>query len=432
MNASLHRQSNVTVNRQGRVVRRDFLRAIPLAGLAAGTLNWSDAMTVGAEDLRQQGTACILLWMQGGPSQFETFSPKPNHENGGETRAIPTSVSGIHIAENLPEIATKMDDLCLIRSMNSREGSHPRASYLMHTGYLPTASVKYPSIGSHVAHQIGDVDAELPSFVRIGRARGGSNGGFLGVGYDPFVMAQAGRMPENTTLTTTEDRHERRVHLMDRLETSYRTKEGQAEVREHHELYQKASRLVLSPNMNSFDINQEPIEVREMYGQTSFGQGCLLARRLVETGVTFVEVALGNWDTHQDNFERSAQLCEQLDRGYAGLIQDLKDRGMLDKTLVVWMGEFGRTPRINPRGGRDHFPRAFNVALAGGGVRGGQVIGETDAAGESVTARNVQVTDLFRTIFHGLNIDPDHENMSGIGRPIKIVDGGETVQEVFS
>lgn len=431
MTLSLFRQTNVAVDRRGGVRRRDFLRAIPLAGLAAGGLTWPDLMTVEAAHLRQQGKACILLWMQGGPSQFETFSPKPNHPNGGETKAISTAVSGIEIAENLPEVARVMNDLCVIRSVQSKEGNHPRAQYLLHTGYLPSASVKYPTLGAHVAHQLGDPQSELPGFVRIGRVRGGGGGGLLGVRYDPFAISNPERMPENTELASDRDRYRRRLQLLDRLETGYEAAGGQQEVADHRQLYDQASRLVLSPKMQAFDVEREPANVRQAYGDSSFAHGCLLARRLVEEGITFVEVIADNWDTHFDNFAQTRERCQEIDRPYAQLLRDLRERGMLEHTLVIWMGEFGRTPRINPRGGRDHFPRAFNMALAGAGVRGGQVIGRTDDEGASVADQPVGVNDLFRTICQALQINADHENMSSIGRPIKIVDGGRVVPEVF-
>ncbi len=416
---------------RGQVRRRDFLRSVSLAGLAAGTLHWTDMLSANAADLRSRGMSCILLWMQGGPSQFETFSPKEGHANGGETKAIKTSVAGIEIAENLPHVAQSMNDICLIRSMTSKEGSHPRATYLMHTGYLPTASVKYPSLGAMVAQQLGDQTAELPNFVRIGQSRDGSGGGLLGVEYDPFVVGNASTLPENTRPASSSTRYQRRLGLLDQLEGHYAENGGKQEVADHRKLYEKASKMILSPQMTTFDINKESRATREAYGSSNFGQGCLLARRLVESGVTFVEVGLGNWDTHDDNFARVKTLCGQLDQPYAALLNDLKQRGMLEKTLVVWMGEFGRTPRINPRGGRDHYPRAFNVALAGGGVKGGQVIGKTDAGGTSVNDRPVGVSDLLRTVCTGLKINPDHANMSSIGRPIKLVDGGEVVNEVF-
>jgi hypothetical protein len=431
MTTQLHHQIDVSVNRHGHVRRRDFLRTISAAGAAAGALSWADVMSLEAADLRSRGMACILLWMQGGPSQFETFSPKPGHSNGGETKAIDTSVSGIQIAENLPKTAQVMDDICIVRSMNSKEGSHPRATFLMHTGYLPSASVKYPTIGAHVAHQLGDPAFDLPSFVRVGPQRGGPGGGLLGVEFDPLTVADANRMPENTTLATNDARYRRRLQLLGRLESEFEANGGQQEVYDHRKLYDKASKLVLSPKMDTFNLQREPSSMRQAYGSSQFANGCLLARRLVEAGVTFVEVTAGNWDTHDNNFERSKQLCQQIDQPYAQLLADLKQRGMLDKTLVIWMGEFGRTPRVNARAGRDHYPRAFNVTLAGGGVKGGQVIGKTDAGGDSVTSRPVGVSDLFRTICHGLQINADHENMSSVGRPIKIVDGGQAVKEVF-
>ena len=245
-------------------------------------------------------------------------------------------------------------------------------------------------------------------------------------------MTDAKRKPDNTELMTDELRYRRRVGLLDKLEQEYASSGGEQEVNNQRKTYDKASKLVLSPKMSAFDIEREPAKVRESYGDSSFAAGCLLARRLVETGVTFVEVSLGNWDTHDDNFNRAATLCGQMDQPYAALLKDLRERGMLDNTLVVWAGEFGRTPTINPRGGRDHYPRAFNIALAGGGVKGGQVIGSTDTGGTSVEDRPVGVSDLLRTVCHSLKIDANHEHMSSIGRPIKIVDGGEVITEVFA
>jgi hypothetical protein len=431
MTHSVHIESNVTI-RRGIIQRRDFLKAIPAAAAAAGVLSWSDLMSVRAADLRKSGKACILLWMQGAPSQFETFDPKPGHANGGETKAIKTAVSGIEIAENLPQVAKAMRELCVIRSLNSREGQHPRATYLMHTGYLPTATVKYPTIGSIVAKEIGNQASDLPSFVRIGNQRFGDGAGLLGVDYDPLVMQAAGRPPENTTLASSAPRFQRRLGLLEQMQTDYANQGGKQAVADHQKVYAQAAKLVLSPKMQAFDINQEPQSARDAYGSSAFGQGCLLARRLVETGVTFVEVSLGNWDTHQDNFNRTRTLCQQLDQPFAALVADLKQRGMLESTLIVWMGEFGRTPRINPNSGRDHYPRAFSAVLAGCGVKGGQVVGATDAGGENVRGKPVGVSDMLRTICHALGIDANKENMSSIGRPIRIVDGGELVSQVFS
>jgi uncharacterized protein (DUF1501 family) len=418
--------------------RRDFVKWIPasaLAGsaMAGSALSWHDRLCLGADDLRQRGLACILLWMQGGPSQFETFSPKPDHANGGEKKAIDTCVSGIQISENFPHVAEIADRLAIIRSMTAKEGNHQRASQLMHTGYTPNASVKYPSLGSIAHQQISDAASELPGFVSIGQG-GKANltrGGILGVEYDAFTMASPERLPDNAVPTTPEPRYRRRLSLLDRLERHADDAALRQKIVDHQSVYKKASRMILSKSMTAFDLSQESTAAREAYGKGDFAAGCLLARRLVEAGVTFVEVVSNGWDTHQDNFERTSNLAGQVDQPFAQLIRDLDERGRLDDTLVIWMGEFGRTPKINPRSGRDHYPKAFNVALAGGGVRGGQVIGETDAGGTTVSERPVSVQDLFRSVCTSLGIDADQENMSPIGRPIPIVDGGSAVAELF-
>ena len=430
--APLQHHTNIALQ-QGHVVgRRDFLRQITATGLAAGACNWTDAISASADDLRSRGMACILLWMQGGPSQFETFSPKPGHANGGETKAISTNVAGIQIAEHLPQCAKIMNELAIIRSMTSKEGNHQRATYLLHHGYLPMGGVKFPTLGSNVAHQIGDAANQLPSYVRIGgRLPNSGSGGFLGVDYDPLVLRSAERMPENTKPTTPVDRFHRRLGLLDSLQSNFAEGAGAQVVADHHKLTERAAEMILSPSMKAFDLDQEPKQVREAYGQGNFASGCQMARRLVEHGVTFVEVVSNGWDTHQDVFSRTAELAGQIDQPMAMLIKDLKQRGMLDKTLVVWMGEFGRSPSVNPRAGRGHYPKAFNAVVAGGGVHGGQVIGQTNAAGAEVTDRPVTVNDLFRTIYHTLDIDSDTENMSRLGRPIKLVDGGEVVEELF-
>lgn len=429
----LQHHTNIAIKHGHIVGRRDFLRQMTAAGLAAGACNWTDVISASAEELRSRGMACILLWMQGGPSQFETFSPKPGTTNGGETKAISTNVAGIQIAEHLPKCAEVMDELAIIRSMTSKEGNHQRASYLLHHGYLPMGGVKFPTLGSNVAHQIGDAANQLPSYVRIGgRLPNGGNGGFLGVEYDPLVLNSAERMPQNTKPRTKMDRYHRRLGLLDSMQSSFGAAGGEEVVADHRKLTQRAADMILSPSMKAFDIQQEPKQLREAYGTGNFASGCQMARRLIEHGVTFVEVVSNGWDTHQDVFSRTAELTAQVDQPMATLITDLKQRGMLDRTLVVWMGEFGRTPRINPRAGRDHYPKAFNAVLAGGGVQGGQVIGATNPAGTEVADRPVTVNDLFRTIYHTLDIDADHENVSKIGRPIKLVDGGEVIDELFT
>lgn len=407
-----------------RFTRRRALQIVSGSALAAGTASFSELMADQADTLRREGRAMILLWMRGGPSQFETLDPKPGTENGGPTTAIETSVPGIRIADNFPELAKEMDDVAIIRSMTNKEGSHPRATYQMHTGYLPAGSVKHPALGSCVAQQLGDPESELPSFVSIGGTLGS---GFLGMDYEPFVVGNPGQLPANVALPTSRDRFARRRGLLQRLETEFAESGARQLVESHRSIYGKSARLVLSPEVKAFDIAEESSSLRGRYGDDNFGRGCLLARRLVERGVTFVEVRSGNWDTHQNNFEQCADNAGVVDPATATLIADLRERGLLDRTLVVWMGEFGRTPRINPRNGRDHYPRVFSAAMAGGGIRGGQVYGSSTASGTAVADSPVTVQDLFRTICSSLKVDANHENISPLGRPLKVVDGGSVI-----
>lgn len=431
MNTHVVHLARAAIRGDGRIARRDFIKGVSAGALAAGGLAWGDWMSLQAAELRKRGMACIVLWMAGGPSQFETFSPLSGHENAGETKAIDTAVPGIRIAEGFPQVAKIAGEIAIIRSMTSKEGNHARAAQLLHTGYLPTPTVKYPSLGSIAAHEIADKACELPSYVRIGRGGFNAGGGFLGVEFDPFVLARGDRPPENAAPTTDVERFRRRQQLLERMEAGYAQSGGGAQVADHKKLYESATRMILSSQMAAFDLAREPDAVRTAYGEGPFASGCLLARRLVEQGVTFVEVVQGGWDTHADNFAQTKTLAGQIDRPMAQLVSDLKQRGMLERTLVVWMGEFGRTPKVNPRGGRDHYPQAFNVLLAGGGVRGGQVIGRVSRDGSKVEERGVTVPDLFRSFCHSLKMDPDKEQSTPIGRPIKIVDGGAVVRELF-
>jgi uncharacterized protein (DUF1501 family) len=414
---------------RGVVSRRSFLRGISAGAIASGSLGFTDLMNLYADDLRRQGKALILLWMEGGPSQLETFDPKPGHENGGGTAVIDTAVPGIQIAAGWEQTAAMMNDIALIRSLTNREGNHQRATYQLHTGYIPAGGVKHPSFGCCVAERIGDAELDLPSVVSVGRTIGA---GFLGVNYEPFVVDNPNQMPANITAAIGEDRLQQRLGLFNQLEQGFADRGAVDAVRNQRELYEKASSLVFSERTRAFDLNEESAETRARYGENNFGQGCLLARRLVEVGVTFVEVRMNGWDTHAENNARTTELASQVDPGFSGLVTDLKDRGMLDRTVVLWLGEFGRTPKVNARAGRDHYPRVFNAAIAGGGVRGGQVIGSSTADGAEVAERPVGVTDLFSSLCHALEVDPTHENLATLGRPLKIVDGGTVVQELFS
>ena len=413
---------------RGGFLRRRFLKTASAATAIAGSFGLRRLMADQAQELRRQGKSMILLWMQGGPSQFETLDPKPGTETGGPTEAIATRVPGIRISENFPNVAKHMADIAIVRSMTNKEGSHPRATYQLHTGYVPAGSVKHPSFGSCIAQQIGSVEGELPSFVSIGATQGA---GFLGMDYEPFVVARPGQLPENVALPVSRERFDRRTNLMSKLSDEF-AKNGSAQLAATHQsLYGKTSRLILTPEIDAFDVSSEPQALQTEYGESNFGRGCLLARRLVERGCSFIEVRSGNWDTHQNNFEECAKNAGEVDPATAALLKDLKDRGMLQNTVVVWMGEFGRTPKINPREGRDHYPRVFSMMMAGGGIRGGQVYGSSSADGTEVAENPVNVPDLLRTLCKSLGVNADHENMSPQGRPLKIVDGGKEIAQLL-
>jgi hypothetical protein len=285
-----------------------------------------------------------------------------------------------------------------------------------------------------VASEIAPKDFDLPGFVAVGNRASTIGSGFLGMQVSPFVVGNPNQLPNNVVLPAgvNDGRFGRRLGLLADLEKDFSEAGGGPRVEEHRALYGSAEKMVRSPHMKAFDLNQEGATVRDRYGRSAFGQGCLLARRLVEQGVTFIEVELNGWDTHDNNFERTKKLSETADPAFATLLSELKERGMLERTLVIWMGEFGRTPKINPKTGRDHFPKAFSVALAGCGIRGGQVIGSTSADGNDVKNRPVSVQDLFCSFYKALGINPRKENVSTQGRPIKIMDKGEAVKELFS
>lgn len=423
----------VAMTGQGVLSRRGFLRGVGLGAAGSLGLSFTDLMAVQADELRKRNMACILLWMAGGPSQMDTFDPKPDHANGGAIKAIETSVPGIRIAEGWNQLARVMGDVALIRSMTNKEGNHQRATYQLHTGYAPTGTLKHPNIGVAIANEIGDPNFDLPQIVSIGGATIGA--GFLGVGLEPFVVSDPQKPPSNAVLPSNVGpiRFRRRLGLMSALEQSGFERYGGADrVRDHTALYRQTAGMVLSPRMKAFDLKDEPPAVLSAYGQTPFGMGCLLARRLVQAGVTFVEVRANGWDTHQNNHEKVSKLAGEVDPGFATLITELKSHGLLDRTLVVWMGEFGRTPKINPTAGRDHFPKVFNAAVAGGGIKGGQVIGESSTDGTEVKDSPVAVNDLLKSLCHALKINATKENMSPVGRPIRIVDGGKVVPQLFA
>jgi hypothetical protein len=367
--------------------------------------------------------------MAGGPSQFETFDPKPGAETQGPTKAISTTASGISIAAHWTKTAGVMRDLAVIRSMTSKEGNHGRATYLLHTGYAPSGGIVHPGIGSVVASEIAPSDFDLPHFVSINGQSVGSS--FLGVPYAPFIITDPNRPPDNLAAPVAGSRLERRIGLLREMDGVFARSGAADQVRDHQALYGQTAHLVLSPRVKAFDLDAEPAAVRDGYGRSPFGQGCLMARRLIEAGVTFVEVQSSGWDTHGNELASLQKLIPPVDQATAALLIDMRLRGLLDNTLVIWMGEFGRTPRINLTAGRDHYPHAFNLALAGCGVKGGRVIGATDKLGVEVIERLVTVPDLFCTFCRALGINPRKENQSNVGRPLKIVEDGHAVREVF-
>jgi uncharacterized protein (DUF1501 family) len=440
----LHAIIDVDMSPEGVIGRRGFLRRSLSAGIgAAGALRlgWHDLLVAKADELRKAGKSMILLWMDGGPSQYDTFNPKPGSKFQGPAHASHTAIPGVQVAEFWPKIARAMDRIALVRSMVSNEREHDRAIALVRTGYPLSPAVRYPTFGAVLARDREKIEGDLPNFVRIGRPRITTrdvDSGVLGVRYNPFKVDQSGSLPPNLLPEVGADVVRRRLALAERLDAEYAKAGGAAAVAEKQAVYQRTARMVLSPRVGVFDLSGEPDKLRDAYGRTNFGQGCLLARRLVEQGVSFVEVISTGptgdqgWDTHKSGFKENPLLCDEVDPAYSTLLADLADRGLLENTLVVWMGEFCRTPKFKPDGGREHYSEGWQVGFSGAGVRGGQVIGATDADGVKVTDRPLSVGDLFMTFCRVLSIDPSEEYVTADRRPIKIVEHGEVIRELFS
>jgi uncharacterized protein DUF1501 len=429
--------------------RRHFLRMGACTTVGASVSGWFDALAHEAAGNPQRKRSCILLWMNGGPSQIDTFDPKPGHANGGPLKPVQTSVPGLQFGEYLPQLAKQAKHLAVIRSMSTKEGDHGRATFVMRTGYNPQGAIQYPYLGSLIGKELSPPDAELPDVVAVAPFRffnfGAFSSGFLGPKYAPLIIGEGGFFQPNQDpnaylqalkvadmerpADVDSRHHDARIELLEDLEKRFLAGRHDAPAQSHLSAYERAVRMMKSQAARAFKLEDEPDRVRDRYGRSLFGQGCLLARRLVERGVPFVEVTLsgiqgapGGWDTHQGNFTAMKTLCGVLDPAWSSLMDDLQQRGLLDTTMVVWMGEFGRTPRINPGQGRDHFPNAWSVVVGGGGIKGGQAVGKTSADGNSVVDRPVSVPDLLASICKGLGIDPMKQNPSNVGRPIRIVD----------
>jgi hypothetical protein len=440
--------------------RRQMFRLAAAGVVGFSTSGWIEALAADTASNPKRRKSCILLWMTGGPSQIDTFDPKPGHANGGQFKAIETAVPGIFVSEHLPKLAKQMKDIAIVRSMSTKEGDHGRATFNLRTGYQQTGPIRYPTLGSLVAKELGRDETELPNFVSIAPVRAFNPGafgpGFLGPQYAPLIVGEGAmndgqggtdarklsfkvadlELPSGVNNTQADAR----LGLLDSLRKDFLSSHPGVGPVSHQDAYLRAVRLMRSSAAKAFELEEEPASVRDAYGRTAFGQGCLLARRLVEQGVPFVEVSLSaadgamaaGWDTHQQNFDAVKKLSEVLDPAWSALMNDLRGRGLLDSTLIVWMGEFGRTPKINPQAGRDHFPAAWTTVLAGGGIKGGQVIGNSGPDGMAVKDRPVSVPDLLATVCKGLGVDPMGQNDSGLGRPIRIVDPkAKSIQEVL-
>lgn len=439
--------------------RRELLQAAAMSAAGLSFSGWMPALARAFADDPNRRRHCVLMWMPGGPSQTDTFDMKPGHENGGEFQEIETSVRGLRISEHLPKLARQAEHLAIVRSLSTAEGDHNRGTYLMHTGQRPGGPISYPTIGASISKALGSDDAELPNFISISPYTAFNNAafgpGFLGPRYAPltvgatdtFQQAQQQAQDDSYAELGVDDlrnpavdelQENARLNIWSTLQSTFLGTHGGESAHAQNVVYERAVRMMRSEAAGAFDLTDEPAEVRDAYGRGRFGQGCLMARRLIERGVPFIEIALrgsGNqafgWDTHQGNFARVRALSEELDAGWATLMTELSDRGLLESTTIIWLGEFGRTPVINGNGGRDHYPRAWSSVLAGGGIRGGQAYGRTSADGTTVEEGQVNVGNVMATLCRALGVDPAEQNISELGRPIRIAEG-EPIAEILA
>lgn len=431
--------------------RRDLLRAIGSSLALANAAPFLPSLAKAAAADKARKRQCIVLWMTGGAAQTDTFDMKPGHANGGEFQESTTNVPGIRFSEHLPKLAKHADKLAIVRSMSTKEGDHGRGTYLLHTGQQPMGPVRYPSIGASLAHELGADESATPHYVSISPYRifnpAAFGSGFLGPKYAPLTVGAQDALPAGQATNEANYAELRvddlalprgvepsqqagRLDLWRSLESRFVQTHRSASPAAHQTVYDRAVQLMSSRVAKAFDLTLESAKVREAYGRGRFGQGCLMARRLIEQDVAFVEVALGSfggggvgWDTHQNNFGLVKDLSAELDTAWAQLLADLAERGLLETTTILWMGEFGRTPAINTQGGRDHYPSAWTTVLAGGGIATGQAYGRTSKDGMRVEERAVSVGDLLATLCAALGVDPAKQIVSDIGRPISIVEG---------
>jgi uncharacterized protein (DUF1501 family) len=414
------------------MTRRHFLEhLVGASAMAVPAFTLTHSLRLHADELKRNHKAAILLWMGGGPSTIDLWDLKPGQPTGGPFRPVSTSAD-VQICEHLPQLARQMHHLSVVRSMSTQEADHGRGRYFMHTGYVPNPTVEHPGYGSVIANQLTAARSELeiPPFVSVGGSSVGP--GFLGMAWAPFVVDSDGEI-RNVKTDLDLQRLARRMDALRLIETSFvRQQRGQA-AEDHAKVLDKTFRLMTSPQMDAFKVRQEPAEVQQRYGRNGFGRGCLMARRLIETGVPFVEVDLGGWDNHSNIFPiLQNDRLPVMDQAMSALVEDLEQRGRLADTVVVWMGEFGRTPRINGSGGRDHWARAWSVVLGGAGMKGGIAVGQTNQDGTQVETEPYSSQDIMATVCHALGISLETTFTSRNGRPMKIANGGKIVTELFS
>lgn len=369
----------------------------------------------------------IYLYMNGGMSHIDTFDPKPGTDAQGATGVIDTNVSGIRFGEHMANFAKHADKAAIIRGMSSTQGAHEQAYYLMHTSYSSIGTITHPSIGTWIMSMQGRTNPKLPGNIVIGS--GFKSPGFMEPKLGPLIIGDPNKGLQNSLQPSDvdEEQFSRRLKLASRLDRAFSRRYNQQQVKAYNDMYNDAITLMQSEDLEAFDLNKESRHVRNLYGNSSFGQGCLLARRLVQNNVRFVEVSLGGWDMHDDMFTRGASLIPQLDQALGALMTDLTTLGLLDRTLVVLATEFGRTPKINGNQGRDHYPKAFSCMLAGANIAGGQVIGKTDANAANVESQKISINDFNATIAAAVGIDTQEIVMSPSKRPFTVANKGKPI-----
>lgn len=404
--------------------RRAFLRALGFTG-ASWLTPVGQLLAAQSEKSRAPARSIIMICLAGGPSQLETFDPKPGKTIAGGTKAIKTAVKGVELAEGFAQLADLMGDVALVRSLVSKEGDHERGVYQLKTGFRPEPTIEHASIGAVFCHEVPGNDPGIPRHVSILPSQWPARGGYLGGEFDAFqVDDPLGKLPDVTSPVKL-DRVQERLRDLEIVEQAFaRGRARRVEETLHRETTRRARVMMDSEQLRAFDVSQEPASLRAEYGDTPFGRSLLAARRLTEVGVRCIEVTLNGWDAHVNNHAIHRGLVKVLDPALSALIRDLKRRNLLDETVVLCAGEFGRTPKINPLGGRDHWPTGYSIALAGGGVTGGRVIGETDPEGVRNPTDPRTIADVHATILKAVGLNPHKENLAPkTGRPVKLSEG---------